>query len=273
MGREWIAWARNNLESVLIVFDLDGTLVDEQLRVRNEDLQAIAEVRRRGAGITLATGRTYGSASPFVSRFHVALPVILCNGAMVVDPRTEGVLYQRKIPADMAVAVLKGARQHGLEPVIYTDGMRGDPCVNALTPPMKEFLLLEGLHEAQIEVLEELVQQEPPVKIQLIGDPPALASLQKHLLTENPAFPVVMSQDDYLEVTPPGVSKGFALARLCRSIHVPLSHTLAFGDGRNDQEMLDRAGFSVAMATAPEELRRRAHLSASSISGVLKLLL
>ena len=271
--QDWILWARRNIDSVLVVFDLDGTLVDERLRTRKSDLEAVAELRRRGARVTLATGRTYNSAQAYVSRFEIDVPIILCNGAIIMDTPRQSVLYERRIPADLAMVVLKQSKRLRLEPLIYTDGVNGHPCVGYLTPALRDFLLLEGLHRAEIDVLEQRVKRDPPVKIQVIGETRTLRLLQEAVLASDPELPIVMSQDDYLEIAPPGASKGQALRKLCRMINVPLAHTLAFGDGRNDEQMLVLAGFGVAMANAPEELRRTADLSTSSVASALKLLL
>jgi hypothetical protein len=47
-----------------------------------------------------------------------------------------------------------------------------------------------------------------------------------------------------------GVTKGWALEQLRVQLGIPLAATLAIGDGYNDCEMLDWAGYSVAMGNA-----------------------
>src|SRR4030067_1688410 len=42
--QDWILWARRNIDSVLVVFDLDGTLVDERLRTKKNELVGVAGV-------------------------------------------------------------------------------------------------------------------------------------------------------------------------------------------------------------------------------------
>jgi hypothetical protein len=53
-----------------------------------------------------------------------------------------------------------------------------------------------------------------------------------------------------LELVPPGVNKAVAVTALCRSLGIPLSRVLAFGDGDNDAEMLAAVGHGVAMGNA-----------------------
>ena len=45
-------------------------------------------------------------------------------------------------------------------------------------------------------------------------------------------------------------NKGDALRALCAHLEIPLSETLAFGDGTNDLSMIRAAGLGVAMGNA-----------------------
>jgi hypothetical protein len=55
----------------------------------------------------------------------------------------------------------------------------------------------------------------------------------------------------YLEILPPGVSKGTALQAMIETLGVPASATIAVGDNWNDLEMIEAAGLGVAMGSAP----------------------
>jgi hydroxymethylpyrimidine pyrophosphatase-like HAD family hydrolase len=57
-----------------------------------------------------------------------------------------------------------------------------------------------------------------------------------------------------MEVVAPGVSKGQALDVVARHLRVSQAEVVAFGDARNDIEMLAFAGYGVAMGGAPAEL-------------------
>lgn len=179
IGKDWIFGARNDIDSIVIAFDLDGTLVDQDRQIKHSDLEIITEVHRRGAKITQATGRTYNSARPFISQLEIEMPIILCNGAVILDLLHRTELYERKIPTEVAMMVLMKSVQHKLEPIIYTDGVNGYPCVNAVTRSMKDFLLLEEVRRAELNALEEIVQNDSPAKIQVIGNSGSLCPLQQ----------------------------------------------------------------------------------------------
>jgi hypothetical protein len=68
----------------------------------------------------------------------------------------------------------------------------------------------------------------------------------------------VQSEPIYLEILPPGVSKGEALRAMWDALGVAPAETIAIGDNWNDVEMIEAAGLGVAMGHAPEGVQVRA---------------
>jgi transaldolase len=66
------------------------------------------------------------------------------------------------------------------------------------------------------------------------------------------------SQPHYLDITHPTANKGVVIERLARYLKVPLDRIAALGDQPNDVLMFDRAGVSIAMENASDEVKRRA---------------
>jgi Cof subfamily protein (haloacid dehalogenase superfamily) len=254
----------------LIAVDLDGTLVDERLQIKNKDLDCINKVRQLNIKVTFATGRTFRSALPYIQQLGIEEPVILCNGASIIEPRSRRILFQENVSQEITRLALIKSSEYGLDPLIYIDPLDGLPCVSALTEVIKDFILLEGFHSAQTDNLENLIQQNPPLKVQVVGDRQPLGRLKQALLETFPTVPIVMTQDNYLEIMPVGVSKGEALRRLCTIEGIPLNQTVAFGDALNDLELLDLAGLGIAMNHAPEALRDVADEISPDVASALK---
>ena len=57
------------------------------------------------------------------------------------------------------------------------------------------------------------------------------------------------------------------LSRLCEANGIDVSSVVAVGDSYNDCEMLDAAGYGIAVANAPEELKNHADFVSSQDSG------
>lgn len=253
-----------------VVFDLDGTLVDKSLEIKLRDLHYIRKVKQRKVKVTLATGRTFRSALPFIQQLNIDNPVIVCNGASIIEPISRKVLVQESVPRDITRFALSKSEAYSLNPLIYVDPLDGLPCASEFTQVLKDYVLLEGFHSVQIENLEQLIQRTPPIKVQIVGDREPLVQLRQELLEAYPTIPVIMTQDDYIEIMPAGISKGEALRRLCLIMDIPLIQTVTFGDALNDLELLGLAGLGIAMCHAPEELRKVADRIFPNISSALK---
>ena len=61
-----------------------------------------------------------------------------------------------------------------------------------------------------------------------------------------------------LEVSPANTSKASGLRELCDFLGVDLAETIAVGDAPNDTEILQAAGFAVAMGNASDEIKQLA---------------
>ena len=62
----------------------------------------------------------------------------------------------------------------------------------------------------------------------------------------------------FLELASPTISKGSGLAFVSEHLGFTAEQTVAFGDGENDLELLDWAGFGIAVENANEGLKARA---------------
>ena len=77
----------------------------------------------------------------------------------------------------------------------------------------------------------------------------------------------------FVEILDPTVHKGQGLSQLCTSLSIPLEEVIAFGDGDNDLEFIQMAGWGVAMKNARGVVKENADEVAEwtndEVSGVL----
>ncbi len=70
-----------------------------------------------------------------------------------------------------------------------------------------------------------------------------------------------------IHIQPPGLGKGKALEKIAKLLGLDLSEVAAVGDGENDVEMLNIAGFSAAPGDAADDAKRAAKYVASAPGG------
>ena len=91
----------------------------------------------------------------------------------------------------------------------------------------------------------------------------------------DPYFDIQRHQNDCsFDLTLRGVSKAVGICELVKRLNKDISNTIAFGDGRNDIEMLETVGLGVAMGNAVIEAKAAADYETDRIEndGIVKAL-
>jgi Cof subfamily protein (haloacid dehalogenase superfamily) len=106
----------------------------------------------------------------------------------------------------------------------------------------------------------------PPTKLVAVGDPEALDALEAKLKAQfDGRLYISKSLPHFLEFASPEVTKASGLAFLADRLGFTSDRTVAFGDGENDVELLEWAGFAVAVANAHERVLAIADLVCPSV--------
>jgi Cof subfamily protein (haloacid dehalogenase superfamily) len=239
----------------LLVADLDGTLRSRALGLTPGVLEAVARARARGVRVCVATGRMWPSAAPWVTRLSVDPPAILYNGGQVRDFTSGRVLWERRLPREVAREALALIRREPEARIhLYADDRvyveRPDPLTEAYAAD-------DGVSVDLVPALEPLLARDP-YKLLLIGPPAGMEALGATVRAAGLGVHAVQSEPQYLEILPAGVSKGAALPVMLEAVGVDREDVIAVGDNWNDLEMIEAAGLGVAMGHAPAGVRARA---------------
>lgn len=249
----------------LLITDIDGTLVDSRQEIPEANRNAIGRLIAAGGLYTFATGRNEEATTPYARALGINAPPILYNGAKVVDLRRRETLFERYLPVEEALSALALAATFDVHVNLYIDGKiyveRIDPVVREYMAKDRVACIEAGnlaafLHRAQAGAT--------PTKLLIIGDGAILEDLRESIHARSPALSLVRSEPTYLEVLPPGVSKGAALDALCRHLGIERSQVIAMGDAPNDIELIEAAGLGIAVENAHPSLKERAGFIAPS---------
>ena len=103
------------MASLILVSDMDGTLLDDSSRIPPENIAAIRELIAAGGGFTIATGRPVRSIVDHPAlRGLITLPVIACNGACLYDTQKQTYLFARRLPDDVQALAARLLAQFGI---------------------------------------------------------------------------------------------------------------------------------------------------------------
>ena len=254
----------------LLVFDLDGTLLGPDHRIPDRVRGLLLELRAAGIETTLATGRPYAAVRRFVDELDLRLPLILFNGAAVVEPDGR-VLSLRPLPLPIALGALELLRETSAANQLYMRPADTQFVTDRLGPEAESILEKDGMSAESVDDLAAYLEAEDvgPIKVFSIGAREELERVRERLGAVAPEATCVFSEHDMLEILAPGVTKGSALRTLCDKIGVDVEEVTAFGDNLNDLEMLRTAGRGIAMASAPHAMLERADDVTDDLGGYL----
>lgn len=241
----------------LVVADVDGTLVDKGGPIPEEVMSAIAAFRAGGGLFTLATGRPLGGARVYVDALGLDLPVIVFNGALVYDYGRQRALYQHTLAREVALRAVELAADHPVDVFLY---LGAEILVRELSPRVMAYMRKDHVECRPVGDLAAFLDHSElsPPKLLFYGPVGDSLELMRRLGAICGEVNYVQSDAEFIELLPPGVSKGKALAWLAEYLDVPLARVVAIGDHHNDIELLRCAGVGVAVANAQPELKERA---------------
>jgi Cof subfamily protein (haloacid dehalogenase superfamily) len=248
----------------LLALDIDGTLVGDDMAIRDRTVEAIRAAVRRGVLVSLATGRMASSARLFADALGLREPIVAYQGAIIraiPEPGAIGrggrpavgrLLVHRPLAAEVAREALLWCRERGLEPhvnhlerfIVRADDPRADDYSTFLGARAE--LAVDLVAAVQHPVTKVIAMGEAGVPAAVLGDARQRFAGRAEVTLSHPRF---------LEFIAPGTSKGRGVRWLARRAGVPLEQTLAIGDQLNDLEMLVAVGHGAAMPSAPLEVR------------------
>jgi Cof subfamily protein (haloacid dehalogenase superfamily) len=199
----------------------------------------------------------FRSAAPYLAEAGLVEPVVCYQGAVVADPVTGRFLRHEPIPLELAREAIAGLQDEGFPVNCYVDD---ELYVARETPESERYASFQRIPVHEVGDLLAWLE-EPPTKLVTIGDPEVLDRLETQMKARfDGRLYVAKSLPYFLEFASPAVTKASGFAFLAEHLGFAATETVAFGDGENDVELLDWAGYAVAVANAHERVLAQADL-------------
>jgi Cof subfamily protein (haloacid dehalogenase superfamily) len=252
----------------LIAIDMDGTLLPALAQtVSPRGALALRAAQEAGVTVVIATGRRSAYTTPLLDGLGLRAdtPLITSNGA--VTKTLGGETIDR---CHMEARVARGlcGLLRGFGSVVFTFDRpgRGELVLENLEQAHGRISLWIEANRNAIEVVKPLEDAIPdgedPIQGMVAGSVAQMRAAESALKASEwvsdceSACTVYPARDlSILDLLPPGVTKGWALAQLAARLGVDRKETMAIGDNWNDVEMLEWAGQGVMMGNAAGELR------------------
>lgn len=233
----------------LIAVDLDGTLVPQSEGIVPGTVEAIERVTDAGAHVVAATGRSLSTTGYVARAAGMHEFAVVSNGAMLVEVDPESVVHAVTFDATELLAELTRLVPAATFAVERPDGV---------------FLTSRHFVDAGVsldirEVDVAALTQAPVVRVIVRSDDhldEGLGHIAEHLGMHSISFGV--TDVAWMDLGIKGVNKATGLQDLCDRLGINAADVLVIGDSMNDIEMLQWAGYSVAMGSARPAIREMA---------------
>lgn len=264
----------------LVAFDLDGTLLQPDGSISEEDKQALKEAAAKGVELVVSTGRPYAGVPKVVEDlgFHYA---ITTNGAAVYTYPEKELVYENCLDREIALTMISTMREMPVYPDSFVDGngwgyAEKKAMIDNLELPLGIRTYMKKTRLFKEDVVKTIVEEDKNVQkitVDFILDEegnPKNYEKVKQLFLDCPLVDMVSGGVLNLEVTKKGVNKGVALQMLAEKLGIAIEETMAIGDSENDWTIVDAAGIGVCMENGEDIVKEKAdYITKSNIeSGV-----
>lgn len=242
----------------LYVSDLDGTLLQSNEKISDYTNHTINKLVEEGLLFSYATARSFHTSHKVTKGLNAKIPLIIYNGAMVVDNQDGSFLLKNFFGEDV-IELLKDLFLQGVFPIVYAfienkekvsflmskctygmklfiDSRKNDKRINPVN--RKDDLLIGSIF--YITCIDEKRKLEP--------------LYEKYKDKYHCVFQVDMyTKEQWLEIMPKEASKANAIKRLKEYLNC--QKLVVFGDGKNDIDMFEIADEAYAVENAVNELK------------------
>lgn len=263
------------MDRKLIFLDIDGTLVAALSSPTPQVRQAIRQARARGHLAFLCTGRNLPIIGPDILEIGFDGIVASAGGYVSVGDQ---VLFDSLLPEELVQECLTVFHDLGVFCRIETpEGIYTDPQMEALlrsaSPDPHNSELIRMQKEIESGIAIQAYERYPR------NGAYKLCFTSRDLDSVRQAREVLGDRFDFVvhpygastacfngEIIPKGIDKGKGIELVCRHFGASPKDAIAFGDSMNDAAMLERAGVSVAMGNACDELKALADVVCEDVA-------
>lgn len=243
----------------LIAFDMDGTLLDSRKRVSEKTVEALKCAADSGIVTAVATGRCLAEVRDYFDSLPGVKFLVCSSGAAVYDARNLKLLGGNLIEESLVQKCLKLSEPE-------------DVMVHILTEKsIVDFADVERMEAFKMEPFRELYERvatkvkgirefyaAAPFPVEKLNFYHTSSAARARTRTRFSGLDLEMfdaAEGNSLECSKRGVTKASGMEILCNFLKIPMRSVIAVGDSDNDLELLNAAGFAIAMGNSNERVK------------------
>jgi Cof subfamily protein (haloacid dehalogenase superfamily) len=237
----------------VVISDLDGTLLNSDHTISTYTKSVFQELHNQNYLIIVATGRHHLDAMSIVEDLGFPIYLVTSNGARIHSPKKE-LLYALNIKGEAIKSVLSLEIDPEITTVLFKENVwqtsKTNKKLNSFQKEMK--------YPPEVVDFGDL-EDYSAIKLFFTHDNhEKLIELKNRILIDHSdEFSHAFSLPICLEFMDKSVDKSVAIAKILELEGYTFEDAISFGDGFNDEKMLDSTGIGLIMGNAPDNLKNK----------------
>jgi HAD superfamily hydrolase (TIGR01484 family) len=233
-----------DLSNILILSDFDGTFAGKGSKIVQRNIEAIKHFQKLGGHFTFCTGRLPSVMRKVYPDFRsvVNSPMIMCNGAIILDPVADEIIEERFFDGIRAREDLKDIlSKFDISLACYAD---------------------DGTYQSVSSPEEIVGNRFRKINLSFKCDSDAIACRTYVNNTYSDRYICFRSSNSFAEIVDKNVSKGRRISYMkeyYRSLGIDDLKVYCIGDYENDIDMLENADKAFCPSNAIDEVKAVCH--------------
>ena len=248
-------------EIELVLFDVDGTLVNDNGEIGERTKQLVMDIKKLGVLFSLASGRLHSALVPLAEELKLFLPLISLDGSSIKSIEGKHYVYrsflkesQVKKAIELSEKYLVNIALCHAEAIYFTEQ-------SSVIPKLMDkfgavYQAVDSYDDYTNKTLEIVFAGDNRRTVEFIRDKLSFP------FTFGTSVSFFRSQSHegiyYLEVRRSGSSKGKAVQRLIKHLNVKEERTAVLGDWYNDLSMFEINGMKITLQNSIPEIKKAA---------------
>lgn len=237
-------------EMKLLLFDLDGTLLDNDKMISERTLAALNACRAKGILIGVSTSRSEQNSLTFLSELNP--DILITSGGALIKRGTE-YIYKAEMSSEETKSMIEAARRICGDDCEITVDTVAEHFWNYKIDPKKQD---KSWGDSIYTDFYDFNQSALKMCVEILDERKA-ESLKAELAEYDCAR---FSDGFWYKFTKAGVTKERAITMICEACNISPEDIAAFGDDFADIGMLKQCGLGIAMGNAIDEVKEIADM-------------
>lgn len=259
----------------LVAVDMDGTFLDSKQQYDRERFARLyQQMKAQDIHFVVASGNQYHQLAGFFEPWKDEIGFVAENGSWVLDGLQE--VFAVSISHEQASQVMRAIHEADQQYGLFGYVICGKKSAYVLRRYSDRYFQIMQHWYTKLEWVDDFAQIDDDIlKFAVNVKPEDTFDAQDFLMKRiGQILKPVTSGHGAIDLIVPGYHKAHGIALLASRWQLDAKQCVAFGDGENDIEMLQWAGYGYAMANASETVKAAVALRAPDHdqAGVLTVL-